>query len=136
MGRARPAASRSHRFIAPLRSELNAIDVPSGDQAPRLFSRVVATTGSAGPVAAPVDGSTGSRQMSAFCLRMAQTRRPDLATSMSSSWPGPAVSCSMALIGVPSASTAMRQMLMPPPRYDEKMISSPDGDQTGCRSMV
>ena len=93
---------------------------PSGDHAPREFSRVVAMTGSGAPVAAPVAASTGRRQMSAFCLRIAQTSRPLCATSRSTSCPGPAVTCSIAPIGVPFPSTGTRQMLMPPPRYDEK----------------
>jgi len=60
--------------MSPLRSELNAICVLSGDHAPRLSSRVLATTSSGWPVAKPVCGDTGSRQRSAFCRKIAKGR--------------------------------------------------------------
>src|SRR5271163_3770379 len=56
----------SQMFMSPARSELKAIIVPSGDHAPLLSSRVVLITASGAPVASPVDGKTGSLQMSAF----------------------------------------------------------------------
>src|SRR2546422_8471245 len=66
---------------------------PSGDQDPRLSSRVVETTSWGGPVDRPVPGSTGSFQRSAFCRRMAKARRPPSAdTAASTSCPAPVVS--------------------------------------------
>ncbi len=108
-------------FISPVRSELNAIDRPSGDQEPRLSTRVVLRIGSGAPVARPVSGETGSRQRSALMPRTAKTsRRPSGCRDGCTSSPAPVVSCSAGPFGAPSAATGMRQTLMPPPRDDEK----------------
>ena len=77
-------------FISPLRSELNAIDRPSGDHAPRLSSRLVAMVSRGAPVGRPLDGSTGSVQMLAFWRRIEKARRaPSGEGAGSRSWPAP-----------------------------------------------
>ena len=115
-------------FISPWRSELKAIIRPSGDQAPRLSSRVETTTGVGGPVAAPVSGETGSCQRSALRPRTANASRwPSGAGVGSMSSPAPVVSCRGAPAAWPSAPTAMRQTLIPPPRFDGEVDPAPVG---------
>jgi len=100
---------------------LNAIVLPSGDQAPRLSSRVVAITSCAAPAGFPVTGDTGSFQTSAFCLRIENAiDRPSDEIAAETSWPAPAVTCCGTPIGAPSLDTGMLQMLIPPPRSEEK----------------
>jgi hypothetical protein len=108
-------------FMSPSRSELKAMNRPSGDQAPRLSSRLLAMSGSPGPVGSAVAGSTGSRQRSAFCdSTVKASRSPEGVGEGWMSCPAPVVNCSGCPPGAPAAVTGMRQTFQPPPRYDEK----------------
>ena len=107
--------------MSPARSELNATRCPSGDQAPRLSSRVVAMTSCGGPVGWPLAGETGSFQMSAFWPRIENAmRRPSAEIVRLTSWPAPEVICWGRPAGPPFALTGMRQRFMPPLRNEEK----------------
>ncbi len=116
--RSEPSASeRTQRFISPPRSELKAIERPSGDQAPRLSSRVVATTASGSPVGSAEAGSRGSLQMSAFCCSTEKVSfDPSGASATWRSRPAPVVICCSGPAGSPAAVTSARQTLRLPPR--------------------
>jgi hypothetical protein len=73
------------------------------------------------PFGLPVSGETGRRQMSAFCRSIEKANLAALREiAISTSCPAPLVSCCGAPAGVPSGYIATRQILMPPPRYEEK----------------
>src|SRR5262245_60951093 len=108
-------------FISPLRSELNAIDRPSGDHDPRLSSRLVAMVSRGTPAGRPVAGSTGSVQRLAFWRRMENASlAPSGESEGSRSCPAPVVICCGAPRGLPLAVTPILQRLRPPVRYDAK----------------
>src|SRR6266436_8528636 len=115
------AGENSQIFMSPARSELKATILPSGDHAPRLSSRVVLITASGDPRGIPLCGRTGSFQMSAFCRSVAKARRlPSGEVATSTSCPAPVVTCCSGPPTVPSPLTGVRQMFIPPLRYEEK----------------
>ena len=108
-------------FMLPERSELKAMLSPSGDQEPRVSSRVLATTAWGSPVGWPVSADTGNLHRSAFCLRTENAKRLPLRERASStSWLPPVVTCSGGPARDPSEKTGARHTLSPPLRYEEK----------------
>ena len=107
--------------MSPPRSELNATELPSGDQAPRLSSRVVLMRGSGSPVGKPFAGDTGNRQMSAFWRSVVKAMSlPSREIAGSTSWPAPVVTCCSGPSSAPSAVMAARQRFVLPLRSELK----------------
>src|SRR5439155_23493123 len=108
-------------FMLPERSELKAMLSPSGDQEPRVSSRVLATTAWGSPVGWPVSADTGNLHRSAFSLRTETAKRLSLRDRASStSWLPPVLSCSGGPARDPSENTGSCHTLSPSPPYQEK----------------